>query len=254
MAAHAHLPRRTLLKSTVIMGGALLVPAAWPPGPAAAQAAPLVHPRAEWLARPPRVEATVLNRAPDHIVVHHTASENATDLSLEHALALSRAIQDFHMDTNGWDDVGQQLTISRGGHLMEGRNRALEAIGTGTHVVGAHTLGQNDHTVGIENEGTYMTEEPTGALWEKLVATCAWLCDVYGLEPHAAIVGHRDYNATACPGDALYALLPRLRNQVAESLGERRPAEAPAARSGGLPGPRFTFDHGPAVGPGDPTR
>ncbi|MGW2313775.1 peptidoglycan recognition protein family protein [Actinomadura luteofluorescens] len=95
---------------------------------------------------------------------------------------------------------------------------------------------------------------PTGALWEKLVATCAWLCDVYGLEPHAAIVGHRDYNATACPGDALYALLPRLRNQVAESLGERRPAEAPAARSGGLPGPRFTFDHGPAVGPGDPTR
>ncbi|NYD50220.1 hypothetical protein BJY14_006203 [Actinomadura luteofluorescens] len=148
MAAHAHLPRRTLLKSTMIMGGALLVPAARPPGPASAQATPLVHPRAEWLARPPRVEATVLNRAPDHIVVHHTASENATDLSLEHALALSRAIQDFHMDTNGWDD----------------------------------------------------------------------------------------------------------RNRVAESLGERRPAEAPAARSGGLPGPRFTFDHGPAVGPGDPTR
>ncbi|WP_339154862.1 hypothetical protein [Actinomadura luteofluorescens] len=156
------------------------------------------HPRAEWLARPPRVEATVLNRAPDHIVVHHTASENATDLSLEHALALSRAIQDFHMDTNGWDDIGPPARC--------GRSSSRPVRG------------------------------------------------VYGLEPHAAIVGHRDYNATACPGDALYALLPRLRNQVAESLGERRPAEAPAARSGGLPGPRFTFDHGPAVGPGDPTR
>ncbi|GAA2260845.1 hypothetical protein GCM10010402_15530 [Actinomadura luteofluorescens] len=143
----------------------------------------------------------MLNRAPDHIVVHHTASENATDLSLEHALALSPGDPELPH-----------------GHQRLGRHR------------------------------------PTGALWEKLVATCAWLCDVYGLEPHAAIVGHRDYNATACPGDALYALLPRLRNQVAESLGERRPAEAPAARSGGLPGPRFTFDHGPAVGPGDPTR
>ncbi|WP_413229119.1 peptidoglycan recognition family protein [Actinomadura citrea] len=187
-------------------------------------------------------------------MVHHTASANATDHSLEHALGLSRTIQNFHMDTNGWDDIGQQLTISRGGHLMEGRNRTLEAIGAGTHAVGAHTLGQNDHTIGIENEGTYTTVKPTGALWAKLVSTCARLCDVYGPEPHAAIVGHRDHNATACPGDALYALLPRLRDQVADRLGERYPAEAPGAVPGGLPGPRFTSDHGPAVGPGDPTR
>lgn len=98
-------------------------------------------------------------------------------------------------------DRAEQGSRPHRGPPHRGRNRALEAIGTGTHVVGAHTLGQNDHTIGIENEGTYMTEEPTGALWEKLVATCAWPCDVYGLEPHAAIVGHRDYNATAFPGD-----------------------------------------------------
>ncbi|MEV0660701.1 hypothetical protein ACIBI3_11965 [Actinomadura luteofluorescens] len=56
------------------------------------------------------------------------------------------------------------------------------------------------------------------------------------------------------PTRALYALLPRLRNEVAASLGERRPAETPRTERSGLPGPRFTSDHGPAVGPGDPTR
>ncbi|WP_141582578.1 peptidoglycan recognition family protein [Actinomadura sp. WMMA1423] len=260
MPAHLHLPRRGLLSGTAaLVGGALLGPVAGSPAAASAQATPRLRTRADWKARPPKVPATVLDRAPDHIVVHHTASANSTDYSPDHALALSRAIQDFHMDANGWDDIGEQLTISRGGHLMEGRNRTLEAVCTRRHVVGAHTLGQNDHTIGIENEGTYMTAEPTAALWRRLVATCAWLCDVYDLDPHAAIVGHRDYNGTSCPGDALYALLPRLRDQVAYRLfayrlGGRGAAEASRARPSGLPGPRFTFDHGPALGPGDPTR
>ncbi|MFI0406786.1 peptidoglycan recognition family protein [Actinomadura sp. 3N508] len=226
------------------MGGLLL----GPPPTAVARVMPRRYTRAEWAARPPATAATVLNRAPDHIVVHHTASANATDLSLEHALALSRAIQNFHMDTNGWADAGQQLTISRGGHLMEGRNRSLAAINAGDLVVGAQTRGHNEHTIGIENEGTYMTEEPTTALWDALVATCAWLCDVHDLDPYAAIVGHRDYNTTACPGDALYALLPRLRDEVAGELGlRRRVRTSPPPKPSGLPGPRFTFDHGPAA-------
>ncbi|TDD29969.1 N-acetylmuramoyl-L-alanine amidase [Actinomadura sp. KC06] len=215
---------------------------------ASALAAPRRYTRAEWAARPPTKAATVLNRAPDHIVVHHTATANAADLSREHAFTLSRAIQSFHMEANGWEDTGQQLTISRGGHLMEGRNRSLAAINAGDLVVGAQTLGHNDHTIGIENEGTYMTEEPTEALWDTLVATCAWLCDVHGLDPQEAIVGHRDYNTTACPGDALYAQLPRLRNEVAGNLGlRRRVRQGPPPEPSGLPGPRHTFDHGPAA-------
>jgi len=41
----------------------------------------------------------------------------------------------------------------------------------------------------------------------------------YGLDPHAAIVGHRDYNATQCPGNVFYARLPELRDRVAAVLG-----------------------------------
>ncbi|TYB45463.1 peptidoglycan recognition protein family protein [Actinomadura chibensis] len=255
MPGEVRLTRRGLIGGTAaVVGGALLGPLSGPRGAASAQAAPRAYPRADWEARPPKVAATVLDRAPDHIVVHHTASANTVDPSLEQAFALSRSIQNFHMDTNGWADSGQQFTISRGGHLMEGRNRTLEAVRARRHVVGAHTFGQNDHTIGIENEGTYMTEAPTDALWAKLVQTCAWLCDAYGLGPHEAIVGHRDYNQTSCPGDALYALLPDLRDQVAGVLGERRSAARSRGGPSGLPGPRHTFDHGPALAPGELAR
>jgi hypothetical protein len=248
MFGDSSLDRRSVLRGAATVTGGALLGVAVTPSPALA--APVVHTRADWNARPPRSPATVLDRAPDRIVVHHTATSNSTDFSVAHAYALSRSIQNFHMDSNGWADTGQQLTISRGGHLMEGRNRSLSAIGAGNHVVGAHTANHNSHTIGIENEGIYMTVAPTAALWAKLVETCAWLCDVYGLSP-SAIVGHRDFNATACPGDVLYARLPQLRNEVAARLSLARVVSA-TPKTGGMPGPRRTFDHGPTVGPADP--
>ncbi|KAB2352427.1 peptidoglycan recognition protein family protein [Actinomadura rudentiformis] len=245
------LHRRGLLLGTAAMTGGVVL-GALPFASREAQAAPRVYTRADWKARPPKAVATVLPQGPDHIVVHHTASQNSTDYSLEHAFGLSRAIQNFHMDDNGWDDTGQQLTISRGGFLMEGRNRSLEAIAARQHVRGAQTLGHNDHTIGIENEGTYLTERPTKRLWWKLAYTCAWLCDTYDLDPYEAIVGHRDYVATACPGDELYAMLPALRATVATIMDITSPRrELHPPRRGPFPTPRTRFDHGPAASPGE---
>jgi hypothetical protein len=150
--------------------------------------------------------------------VHHTATPNSKDYSVAHAYELSRQIQHFHMHTRRWDDTGQQLTISRGGHVMEGRNGSLAAIRAGRHVVGAQALHHNSHTVGIENEGTYSRAAVPGRLWSSLVETCAWLCTEYRLDPFRAIVGHRDLVATDCPGDVLYARLPGLRGDVAKHL------------------------------------
>ncbi|WP_235037201.1 peptidoglycan recognition family protein [Actinomadura sp. K4S16] len=180
--------------------------------------APHVYTRAQWHARPPRRPAKVVDRAPDHIVVHHTATTNSRGRSLAHAFALSRTIQNIHMNRNRWDDAGQQLTISRGGIVMEGRNRSLRAIRSGDLAIGAQVLHHNQHTIGIENEGTYMSGRVPGALWKSLVEVCVWLCRKYDLDPAKAIVGHRDYNRTLCPGDALYARLPALRRSVAYRL------------------------------------
>jgi len=217
--ADARLSRRTVLRGAAVAGGLALGGAIElaRPGAAAAAEPPYVYSRAEWGARPPSAPIQIIG-PPDHIVIHHTASGNTTDYSLEQAYALSHWIQDLHMDDNGWIDAGQQLTISRGGYVLEGRDRSLEAIGQGLNVMGAQTGGHNSHTLGIEHEGIYVTEDVTPALFEASVQTCAWLCGVYGLDPYVALVGHRDYNATQCPGDVFYARLPELRERVAQAM------------------------------------
>lgn len=215
---------------------------------AMASGRPRVYTRKEWGAVAPKKAIQVLKRAPDHIIVHHTASPNSANVSRAHAFALSREIQAFHMKKNGWDDIGEQFTIGRGGQIMEGRKGSLASVSQRRLVVGAQSLHNNEHTVGIENEGLYMKAAVPAALWKSLVATCAWLCQAYDLEPSKAILGHRDYNDTDCPGDVLYKRLPELRRAVAKSL------DAPLLRMTHLdPGTpagrpsRHKYDHGPAA-------
>ncbi|GAA1107611.1 peptidoglycan recognition family protein [Nocardiopsis composta] len=257
--------RRTAVRAAAVAAGGALLGGALDlasPRNALADAGPHVYTRSDWGARPPKTAATITSR-PDHIVVHHTATANSTNYTKSHAAALSRAIQRYHMDSNGWADIGQHFTISRGGYVMEGRNRTLAAMQQGRHVIGAHTANHNSHTVGIENEGLYGSATPPEKLFASLVETCAWLCSIYNLDPSSAIVGHRDYNVTSCPGDRLYAMLPRLRRDVQTRMRTRRQqeellslAELPAGHLPtypGAPAMERTADyyHGPAIGERD---
>lgn len=215
------LDRRTMLRGAALLASGVLLGETMgttTEREARAAATPKVFTRADWGARAPRQAIDVRSTGPTHIVVHHTATANVSDTSKSQAAALSRSIQRFHMDSNGWSDIGQQFTIGRGGHIMEGRENSLQAVSEGGHVIGAHTANHNSHTIGIENEGTYSSIAPPGDLLEALADTCAWLCTAYGLDPQEAIVGHRDYNSTNCPGDELYALLPQLRSDTAAKM------------------------------------
>ena len=131
------------------------------------------------------------------------------------------------MDHRGWLDTGQHFTISRGGVRPGGAApQPRGAARRAPQVEGAHCTGQNVVAVGIENEGTYTAIEPPAALWLQLRELCAYICVQYGIPP-TEIYGHRDFKDTACPGDSLYGMLPRLRAEVARALGqstERGPA------------------------------
>jgi len=203
--------------------------------PALGVTTPTIYGTSTWGARPSSSPITVLDWRPNKVIVHHTATGNSTDYSQAHAFSLARSIQNYHMDVNGWIDTGQQFTISRGGYIMEGRHRSKEVLTGGTrHVRGAHTSGQNDYAVGIENEGTYVTASPTTALWNSLVNTVAYICQQYAIAP-SRIYGHRDYNNTQCPGDRLYSMLPQLRDEVAAKLGSPNPPDPvswPLVRNG----------------------
>ncbi|RCV48541.1 peptidoglycan recognition protein family protein [Marinitenerispora sediminis] len=258
--------RRSAVRGALLVAGGTLLAGAVDLGTARgvlAAAQPTIHTRGAWNARAPRSAVDVFNRRPDHIVVHHTATANSTNYTQSQAFALSRSIQNYHMDTQGWKDIGQQLTISRGGHIVEGRSQSLPTMRNRTFNLGTHVSGHNDHTVGIENEGTYTSATPPTALFNSLAATCAWLCAQWSLDPATAIVGHRDYNATACPGDRLYAMLPQLRREAANRLA-RLEARLDTLGYSEIPQDHWPtypevpeaeraaeFHHGPALGPGD---
>ncbi|MBX6766494.1 MAG: N-acetylmuramoyl-L-alanine amidase [Actinomadura rubrobrunea] len=178
---------------------------------------PLIHSTAEWGARAPARRATVLSRAPRYLVVHHTFTPNVGDYSLRQGFRLARSIQVAHME-QGWGDTGQHFTVSRGGHVMEGRTGSLAAARRGRMVIGAHVAGANGYTVGIECEGTYNETLPPRRLLDSLAELLAWLCVQYRLDPMKAIVPHMKFNSTDCCGYAFVPTLPRLRRDVAGRL------------------------------------
>ncbi|MGW6984040.1 peptidoglycan recognition protein family protein [Streptomyces sp. NPDC054932] len=231
--------RRTLLTG----GFALALGAALPLAAAgrASAAGPNIIGCATWGARAASEPVVVLANRPERIIVHHTATANVTDYSQQRAFALARAIQTYHMDAQGWIDTGQHFTVSRGAFVMEGRHSSLAELRAGTRQVrAAHCIGQNTVAIGIENEGTYTSETPPAAQYAALADLCAHICDQYGL-PASEIYGHRDFNATACPGDRLYALLPTLRKDVALRLGTPLSDEDPGPDE--VPDPLWDLVH-----------
>ncbi|MFF2436907.1 N-acetylmuramoyl-L-alanine amidase [Streptomyces sp. NPDC058107] len=192
--------------------------------PAVAQAAPSAEfpwiiDCDSWGARPPSSTIQITGNTTNKIILHHMAFPNVTDYSREHAVQLAKDCQDLHMDTNGWADTGQHFTVSRGGYVLEGRHRSLETLEAGEHqVTAAHCPGENGNAIGIENEGTYITETPPQALLDSLVELCTAVCRKFGLNAWD-VFGHWDFRETDCPGIAFYALFPVIRLRVLKALG-----------------------------------
>ncbi|MFC4109730.1 N-acetylmuramoyl-L-alanine amidase [Micromonospora zhanjiangensis] len=214
----------------LVLGSGLVLTAG---APALAAPVPTIHPTSEWGATPAAGAIQMLPQPPTKLFIHHTDSPNSTDYSLQHAYALARSIQNDHIKNRGWVDSGQQFTLTRGAHALEGRHRSLEALRRGDeHVQGAHCYAQNDFAVGIENEGNYMTAAPRAEHYAALVELSAYICAQFGIRAYQ-IYGHRNFNATDCPGDQLYAMLPRLRADVATRIGgDPTPAAWTTLRAG----------------------
>lgn len=211
--------RDLLLGGLAVAGGSVLGGVV--PDRAFAATGPTIVNCDQWGSRRPKGLLPVVNSRPVKILVHHTATPNVADTSADAAVRLARGIQNFHMNTRRWPDTGQHFTVSRGGVVLEGRHRSLEFVRVGRQQIeGAHCTGQNLVALGIENEGTYGAANPPQKLWDQLRLLCAYLCRQYRIAP-TQIFGHRDFKDTACPGDRLYAALPRLRAEVATLLGRR---------------------------------
>jgi N-acetylmuramoyl-L-alanine amidase/Putative peptidoglycan binding domain len=219
----SEIERRTLLKASLGLATVAVVgtEALWPTPATAVPSAefPWIIDCDSWGARPPASPIQITGNTTNKIILHHMAFPNVTDYSREHAIQLAKDCQALHMDINGWADTGQHFTISRGGYVLEGRHRSLETLDAGQHqVISAHCPGENGNAIGIENEGTYITETPPDALLDSLVRLCVAVAQQFRL--HAwDIFGHWDFRVTDCPGIAFYRLFPSVRTRVARAMG-----------------------------------
>jgi hypothetical protein len=155
---------------------------------------------------------------PKGVVIHHTATPNRVagegDTDLPAGFQLAREIQVWHR-RRGWRDSGQHFTVTRAGHILEGRNGSLSAAEGGMVLLGAHAGVQaaNSTHWGIEVEGHYVLSLPP----EVQLRSLAWLCaqlSLWGGTQATALSGHCDWKGTLCPGAVFYRYLPAFRVRV----------------------------------------
>ncbi len=195
---------------------------------------PTVISRAEWGARPPAYDtwtATNLRL----VVLHHTGSGESDSYAAKDVPAMLRAIQAYHMDANGWMDVGYNFTVDRFGRVWEGREGGMDAL-----TVGSHAYGMNTGSVGIDLLGDFTMYKPTKEAVAAAISLIAWKLFRHGADPARGgtmlpraedrfpamvpvtlprIVGHQDVNYTACPGH-LENVLPDIRTRVSQRYDE----------------------------------
>ena len=132
------------------------------------------------------------------IVIHHAGfPDGDKDSSAEE-------IHKFHQEVNGWAGIGYHYVIRKDGTIEQGRKPLA---------VGAHAYQHNKNSVGICVAGNFDLVKVPSVQMDSLKLLTAWLCQKYKLNPmkKGVIVGHRDLNDTACPGENLYKKLGEIR-------------------------------------------
>ncbi|MEU4093723.1 peptidoglycan recognition protein [Streptomyces sp. NPDC026673] len=167
------------------------------------------------------------------VFVHHTATGN--DYECSDSPSVIRGIYRYHVKSSGWRDIGYNFLVDKCGNIYEGRSGGVSRA-----VHGAHTLGFNEHTMGIAVLGDFSEEKPTREALSAVARLAAWKLGIYGLDPEGVtylvsggsnkyrkgarvrmnvISGHRDGFATACPGTELYDDLGAIRRAAAGLQG-----------------------------------
>ena len=193
-------------------------------------AAPTIISREDWGAAQAPPRAAPVYGAVNLAFVHHTVDANGYAAADSPRIVL--AIAKYHIDHNGWNDIGYNFLVDKYGQVFEGRAGGIEQA-----VIGAQAGGWNSKSTGIANIGTYTSEALPEAAEEVLARLIAWKLSLHAVPlsgtvrltsgggqenryPYGTevtlnrISGHRDGCKTDCPGAALYGQLDDLRGRV----------------------------------------
>lgn len=148
--------------------------------------------RAQWGARAASTAQLPIRPAP-FAVVHHTAGAACTNEAA--CRQQMQNIQNFHMNSNGWADIGYSFLVGGDGVVYEGRGWGRQ---------GAHAPGYNNQSVGIGMIGTFTGALPSLAARNAARALIACGVSLGHIQGGHWVIGHRQAVATECPGQALF--------------------------------------------------
>lgn len=157
--------------------------------------------RKAWGARPPRDKTPLPRENIKAFVLHYSAANSDEQADHKDCARRVRGIQNFHMDTRGWDDIAYSWCVCRHGYIFQGRGISNRSAATGE---------ANGYTVAC----CFLGDDTKGKADVTPEAKAA-IKDVYRFVKEytpkkVAAKGHRDYMATSCPGDELYAFVQTL--------------------------------------------
>ena len=122
---------------------------------------------------------------PNKIIIHHSATPDGL------VLKDFDAIRNYHINTNGWLDIGYHYVIESVANeykIIKGRPEEME---------GAHCPGENQQSIGICVVGDFTNAEPTDAQYLTLVYC---IKDIYKRHGELPVYGHKNFYNTGCPG------------------------------------------------------
>jgi len=166
-----------------------------------------VYERHDWHARPWKDFA--LQGLPREAFIHHGAELNASDIDdLNEQAAAMRETQNFHMDTRGWSDIAYHYVVFQPFHagvharIFEGRP---------VHHIPAAQLNHNTGTLAICVYGDFEHHDTLkdNTRWS-IECLLARKPQLTGAGDVVMLGGHRDVVQTDCPGDTLYAAIPKI--------------------------------------------
>lgn len=134
--------------------------------------------------------------------VHHTWKPTHKSFNGRNHIQLQKNMRSFHMDTNGWSDIGQHISIFPDGVIVTGRdfNRNPASIkGSNSRAFMFETIGNFDiKGTGVKNSLGY--DELNGKQLETVLKIVRYFIDRLG---ESSIVFHRERSGKTCPGTSI---------------------------------------------------
>lgn len=193
--------------------------------------------RAQWGARPSRGTGNALATHPLGNTIHWEGSHGGT-YGHDQCAARVRSIQAFHQDVRGWADIAYNVLVCPHGFRFEGRGRGRGSAANATNYANTNYYA----TCAMVGTGDPVTD----ALIQGLVDACDM---VRAWGAGSAVVGHRDWVGTECPGQALYDMVKAGRFGPHASTPVIVPATYHVPAKGGMKAPAFPLPRGWYFGP-----